>query len=120
MNVIDNIGIYFSREEAKEMLKRFGDAIKSGQYKDKLEYKVYRELRDNAHGFYVNEGDATYELFLTDGMTENMTDTNGHRTFTNQKGDVWLTDIEKSSDFGKFLCITLITTSIKKKRRYQK
>lgn len=79
----NNIGIYFSREEAKEMLKCFGDAIRSGQYKHKLDYKIYRELRDNAHGFYVNEDDATYELFLTDGTTEIMTDTNGHRTFAN-------------------------------------
>lgn len=99
----NNIGIYFSREEAKEMLRRFGDAIRDGQYKKKLEYKVYRALRDNAHGFYVNEDNATYELFLTDGTTEIMTDINGHRTFINQKGDVWLTDIEKSSDFGRFL-----------------
>lgn len=103
MNAHNNIGIYFSREEAKEMLKRFGDAIRDGQYKQKLEYKVYRALRDNAHGFYVNEDDATYELFLTDGTTEIYTDENGHRSFISQKGDVWLTDIEKSSDFGKFL-----------------
>lgn len=103
MSVHNNIGIYFSREEAKEMLKRFGDAIRQGQYKEKLEYKVYRELRDNAHGFYINEDDATYEVFLTDGTTEILTDKNGYRSFISQKGDVWLTDIEKSSDFGKFL-----------------
>lgn len=103
MNAHNNIGIYFSREEAKEMLKRFGDAIRDGQYKQKLEYKVYRALRDNAHGFYVNEDTTTYELFLTDGTTEIYTDENGHRSFISQKGDVWLTDIEKSSDFGRFL-----------------
>lgn len=103
MFVHNNIGIYFSREETKEMLQRFGQAIRDGQYTQKLNYKIYRELRDNAYGFYINEDDATYEVFLTDGTTEIFTDKNGHRSFISQKGDVWLTDIEKTSDFGRFL-----------------
>lgn len=102
-----NIGIYFSQSEARELLNRYSNLIREGKAK-KIDYEVYRALKDSTYGFYVNEdedafGEPMFDLFITDGKSEIYVDSWGEKHFIKNGGDKFLTSFKMCSDFGYFL-----------------
>ena len=102
-----NIGIYFSQAETKAMLNHYSKLVREGKAK-KIDYEVYRALKDSTYGFYVNEdedafGDYIFDLFITDGKSEVYVDDWGVKHFTKNDGDKFLTSFKMCSDFGYFL-----------------
>ena len=102
-----NIGIYFSQAEARAMLNHYSKLVREGKAK-KINYDVYRALKDSTYGFYVNEnegafGDYMFDLFITDGKSELYVDEWGEKHFIKNDGDKFLTSFKMCSDFGYFL-----------------
>ena len=101
-----NIGIYFSQAEARAMLSHYSDLVYKGLAK-KINYDVYRALKDSTYGFYVNENYVSpnyiFDLFITDGKSELYVNECGEKCFTKNSGDKFLTSFEMCSDFGYFL-----------------
>ena len=102
-----NIGIYFSQDEARAMLNHYSKLVHEGKA-EKINYDVYRALKDSTYGFYVNEdkgafGDYMFDLFITDGKSELYVDGWGEKHFIKNRGDKYLTSFTMHSDFGYFL-----------------
>lgn len=102
-----NIGIYFSQAEARAMLNHYSKLVREGKAK-KIDYDVYRALKDSTYGFYVNEdegafGEYMFDLFITDGKSELYVDEWGEKHFIKNGGDKFLTSFKMCSDFGYFL-----------------
>ena len=101
-----NIGIYFSQAEARAMLNHYSKLVREGKAK-KIDYDVYRALKDSTYGFYVNEDYVTpnymFDLFITDGKSEIYVDEWGEKHFIKNGGDKFLTSFKMCSDFGYFL-----------------
>lgn len=101
-----NIGIYFSQAEARAMLNHYSKLVREGKAK-KIDYDVYRALKDSTYGFYVNEDYVTpnymFDLFITDGKSELYVDEWGEKHFIKNGGDKFLTSFKMCSDFGYFL-----------------
>lgn len=102
-----NIGIYFSQTEARAMLNHYSKLVREGKAK-KIDYDVYRALKDSTYGFYVNEdedafGEPMFDLFITDGKSELYVDEWGEKHFIKNSGDKFLTSFKMCSDFGYFL-----------------
>ena len=101
-----NIGIYFSQAEAKAMLNHYSKLVREGKAK-KIDYDVYRALKDSTYGFYVNEDyvspNYVFDLFITDGKSELYVDEWGKKHFIKNGGDKFLTSFKMCSDFGYFL-----------------
>ena len=101
-----NIGIYFSQAEARAMLNHYSKLVREGKAK-KIDYDVYRALKDSTYGFYVNEDYVTpnymFDLFITDGKSEIFVDEWGEKHFIKNGGDKFLTSFKMCSDFGYFL-----------------
>lgn len=101
-----NIGIYFSQAEARAMLNHYSKLVREGKAK-KIDYEVYRALKDSTYGFYVNEDYVTpnymFDLFITDGKSEIYVDEWGEKHFIKNGGDKFLTSFKMCSDFGYFL-----------------
>ena len=101
-----NIGIYFSQSEAKELLNHYSDFVRKGKAK-KIDYEVYRALKDSTYGFYINEDyispNYVFDLFITDGKSEVYVDEWGEKHFIKNGGDKFLTSFKMTSDFGYFL-----------------
>ena len=102
-----NIGIYFSQAEARAMLNHYSKLVREGKVK-KIDYDVYRALKDSTYGFYVNEdegafGEYMFDLFITDGKSELYVDDWGEKHFIKNGGDKFLTSFKMCSDFGYFL-----------------
>ena len=101
-----NIGIYFSKAEARAMLNHYSKLVREGRAK-KIDYDVYRALKDSTYGFYVNEDYVTpnymFDLFITDGKSELYVDEWGEKHFIKNDGDKFLTSFKMCSDFGYFL-----------------
>ena len=88
-----NIGIYFSQDEAREMLSHYSDLVYKGRVK-KINYDVYRALKDSTYGFYVNEDyiypNYVFDLFITDGKSEIYVDEWGEKHFIKNSGDKFI------------------------------
>lgn len=101
-----NIGIYFSQAEARAMLNHYSKLVREGKAK-KIDYDVYRALKDSTYGFYVNEDyvspNYVFDLFITDGKSELYVDEWGEKHFLKNGGDKFLTSFKMCSDFGYFL-----------------
>lgn len=101
-----NIGIYFSQAEARAMLNHYSKLVREGKAK-KIDYDVYRALKDSTYGFYVNEDyvspNYVFDLFITDGKSELYVDEWGEKHFIKNGGDKFLTSFKMCSDFGYFL-----------------
>ena len=102
-----NIGIYFSQAEARAMLNHYSKLVREGKAK-KIDYDVYRALKDSTYGFYVNEdegafGEYMFDLFITDGKSELYVDEWGEKHFIKNGGDKFLASFKMCSDFGYFL-----------------
>lgn len=101
-----NIGIYFSQAEARAMLNHYSKLVREGKAK-KIDYDVYRALKDSTYGFYVNEDyvspNYVFDLFITDGKFELYVDEWGEKHFLKNGGDKFLTSFKMCSDFGYFL-----------------
>lgn len=101
-----NIGIYFSQAEARVMLNHYSKLVREGKAK-KIDYDVYRALKDSTYGFYVNEDyvspNYVFDLFITDGKFELYVDEWGEKHFIKNGGDKFLTSFKMCSDFGYFL-----------------
>lgn len=101
-----NIGIYFSQAEARAMLNHYSKLVREGKAK-KIDYDVYRALKDSTYGFYVNEDyvspNYVFDLFITDGKSELFVDDWGEKHFIKNSGDKFLTSFKMCSDFGYFL-----------------
>lgn len=101
-----NIGIYFSQVEARAMLNHYSKLVREGKAK-KIDYDVYRALKDSTYGFYVNEDyvspNYVFDLFITDGKSELYVDEWGEKHFIKNGGDKFLTSFKMCSDFGYFL-----------------
>lgn len=101
-----NIGIYFSQAEARAMLNHYSKLVREGKAK-KIDYDVYRALKDSIYGFYVNEDyvspNYVFNLFITDGKSEIYVDEWGEKHFIKNGGDKFITSFKMCSDFGYFL-----------------
>ena len=101
-----NIGIYFSQSEARELLNRYSKLVRERKAK-KIDYEVYRALKDSTYGFYVNEDyispNYVFDLFITDGKSEIYVDSWGEKHFIKNGGDKFLASFKMCSDFGYFL-----------------
>ena len=101
-----NIGIYFSQSEARVMLNHYSKLVREGKAK-KIDYDVYRALKDSTYGFYVNEDyvspNYVFDLFITDGKFELCVDEWSEKHFIKNDGDKFLTSFKMCSDFGYFL-----------------
>ena len=101
-----NIGIYFSQDEAKAMLNHYSKLVRGGWVK-KIDYEVYRALKDSTYGFYINEDyvnpNYVFDLFITDGKSEIYVDSWGEKHFIKNGGDKFLASFKMNSDFGYFL-----------------
>ncbi len=101
-----NIGIYFSQAEARAMLTHYSSYVRQKKAQ-KIEYEVYRALKDNIYGFYINENyvnsNYVFDLFLTDGKSRTYVDEWGEKHFVISDGDKFLASFKSCSDFGYFL-----------------
>jgi hypothetical protein len=102
-----NIGIYFSQNEARELLNHYSKLVHEGKA-EKIDYNVYRALKDSTYGFYVNEdedafGECVFDLFTTDGKSEIYVNSWGEKHFIKNGGDKFLGSFKMDSDFGYFL-----------------